>query len=158
LISDNARVPHVNIVGEVNGGDRKINSVGDPFSDLEYSAIALGVCDAACEETVAFAKSRMQTGRLLIEQQLVQLNINRMHTLTEALRSLLLRVAWEYDSSIQSGNGGLVMNYAAEVVQQVAELNLEIHAAGALSWIRKLKSSCAIPLFGLILPETRCSA
>ena len=52
-----------------------------------------------------------------------------MHILTEALRSFLLRVAWEYDNGIQSGNGGLVMNYAAEVVQQVAEINLEIHAA-----------------------------
>jgi acyl-CoA dehydrogenase len=130
LIFDNARVPHANIVGEVNGGDRKISSVGDPFSDLEYSAIALGACDAACEQTLAFAKKRMQAGRLLIEQQLIQLKINHMHMLTEAMRSFILRVAWEYDCSISSANGGLVMNYAAEVVQQVAELNLEIHAAG----------------------------
>jgi acyl-CoA dehydrogenase len=131
LIFENARVPHANIVGEVNGGDRKITSVGDPFSDLEYSSIALGVCDAACEQTLDFVKNRMQTGRLLIEQQHVQLQINRMYMLTEALRSFILRVAWEYDRSIPSGNGGLVMNYASEVVQQVAELNLEIHAAGA---------------------------
>jgi alkylation response protein AidB-like acyl-CoA dehydrogenase len=117
-------------VGEVNGGDRKVNSVGDPFSDLEYSAIALGVCDAACEESLAFLNNRSQCGRPLTDQQLVQLNINRMHTLTEALRSFLLRVAWEYDNGIPSGNGGLVMNYAAEVVQLVAEVNLEIHAAG----------------------------
>lgn len=130
LIFDNARVPHANIVGKVNGGDRKINSVGDPFGDLEYSAIALGVCDAACEQATGFVKSRMQAGRLLIEQQLVQLKINRMHALTEALRSFVLRVAWEYDCGIPSGNGGLVMNYACEVVQQVAELNQEIHATG----------------------------
>ncbi len=130
LIFDNARVPHANIVGEVNGGDRKISSVGDPFSDLEYSAIALGACDAACEQTLAFANNRMQAGRRLIEQQLIQLKINHMHMLTEAMRSFILRVAWEYDRGIPSANGGLVMNYAAEVVQQVAELNLEIHAAG----------------------------
>jgi acyl-CoA dehydrogenase len=130
LIFDNARVPHANIVGEVNGGDRKISSVGDPFSDLEYSAIALGACDAACEQTLAFAKNRMQAGRRLIEQQLIQLKINHMHMLTEAMRSFILRVAWEYDRSIPSANGGLAMNYASEVVQRVAELNLEIHAAG----------------------------
>ena len=130
LIFENARVPYANIVGEVNGGDRKVNSIGDPFSDLEYSAIALGVCDAACEDALTFAKNRSQHGRALTDQQLIQLNINRIHTLTEALRSFLLRVAWEYDNGIPSGNGGLVMNYAAEVVQQVAEVNLEIHAAG----------------------------
>jgi len=42
----------------------------------------------------------------------------------------VLRVAWECDCGIASGNGGLVMNYASEVVQQVAELNQEIHATG----------------------------
>lgn len=130
LIFDNARVPHANIVGEVNGGDRKISSVGDPYSDLEYSAISQGVCDAACEQTIAFAKSQKQARRPLIEQQLVQLKINHMYMLTEALRSFILRVAWEYDRGIPSGNGGLVMNYASDVVQQVADLNLEIHAMG----------------------------
>jgi len=129
LIFDNVRVPHANVVGEVNGGDRKVNSVGDPFSDLEYSAIALGVCDAACDEALAFVKHRSQCGRPLTDQQLVLININRMHTLTEALRSFLLRVAWGYDNGIRSANGGLVMNFAVDVVQQVAEVNLEIHAA-----------------------------
>jgi acyl-CoA dehydrogenase len=130
LIFDNARVPHANMVGEVDGGDRNINSVGDPFSDLEYSAIALGVCDAACEQATGLVKSRMQAGQLLIEQQLVQLNINRMCALTEALRFFVLRVAWEYDRGIPSGHGGLLMNYASEVAQQVAEFNQEIHAMG----------------------------
>ena len=130
LIFDNARVPHANMVGEVNGGDWKINSVGAPFSDLEYSAIALGVCDAACEQATGLVKSRMQAGQLLIEQQLVQLNINRMCALTEALRFFVLRVAWEYDRGIPSGYGGLLMNYASEVAQQVTELNQEIHAMG----------------------------
>lgn len=130
LIFENARVPHANIVGEVNGGDRKIVSVGDPFSDLEYSAIALGVCDAACEQTLALAKNRTQAGQALIKQQHILLKINRMYMLTEALRSFILRVACDYDRNIPSGNGGLVMNYASEVVQQVAELNLEIHATG----------------------------
>ena len=129
LIFDNVRVPHANIVGEIDSGDRKLNSVGDAFSDLEYGAIALGVCDAACEEALTLTKSRSQNGQPLKEQQLVQTNIGRMHMLTEAMRSFLLRVAWEYDNDIQSGNGGLVMNYAADVVQQVAETNLDIQAA-----------------------------
>jgi acyl-CoA dehydrogenase len=130
LIFENARVPHANVVGEVNGGERKTSSGGDPFGDLEYSANALGVCDAACEQALGLIKSRSQAGRRLFEQELVQLNINRMHALTEALRSFVLRVAWEYDCGLASGNGGLVMNYAAEAVQQVAELNQEIHATG----------------------------
>jgi acyl-CoA dehydrogenase len=130
LIFENARVPHANVVGDVNGGEKKISTLGDPFSDLEYSAIALGVCDAATQEALAFVKSRTQNGRPLKEQQLIQLKINHMLILTEALRALLLRVAWEYDEGIPSGNGGLLMNYATDVVQQVTETNLEIHADG----------------------------
>jgi acyl-CoA dehydrogenase len=130
LFFENARVPHANIVGEVNGGERKIRTVGDPFSDLEYSAIALGVCDAACKHTIEFVNRRTQAGRPIIEQQVVQLNLNRMCALTESLRSFVLKVAWEYDRRIPSANGGLLMNYAAEVVQQVAEFNQTIHAIG----------------------------
>lgn len=130
LVFENARVPHANIVGEVNGGERKINSIGDPFGDLEYSAIALGVCDAACAYANVFLKGRRQGRRLLAEQQQIQILFNRMYARTEALRSLVLRVAWEYDCNIHSGNGGLAMNYASDVVQQVTELNQEIHAIG----------------------------
>lgn len=129
LIFDNVHVPHVNIVGKVNGGDRKVSSLGDPFSDLEYSAIALGVCDAACEQALGFVKDETISGRRPIEQQVVQLTINRMYMLTEVLRSFILRVAWEYDAGIPSVNGGLVMNYASEIAQQVAELNQELQAS-----------------------------
>ena len=73
LIFENVRVPHANIVGEVDGGDRKVNSVGGPFSDLEYRAIALGVCDAACEEALALINSESENGQPLRAQQLVQL-------------------------------------------------------------------------------------
>lgn len=130
ILFDNVRVPHANIVGEVNGADKKISSLGDPFSDLEYGAIAVGVAVAACEQALTFAKTQKEAGRALIEQQLVQLKINRMHMLSEAARSLLLRAAWEYDRGIQSANGGLAMNCACDVVQEVTEMNLEIHASG----------------------------
>ncbi len=130
VIFDNVRVPHANVVGEVNGGDKKVSSLGDPFSDLEYSAIAVGVSIAACDQALAFSKTQKQAGRPLFEQQLIQLKINRMHMLTEAARALLLRAAWEYDCGIQSANGGLAMNYTSDVVQEVTEINLEIHNWG----------------------------
>ena len=69
---------------------------------------------------------------MLFEQQNVQLKINKMNMLTEALRSLVMRVAWEHDHKVHSANAGLAMNYSTDVIQEVTELNLEIHAvAGA---------------------------
>jgi alkylation response protein AidB-like acyl-CoA dehydrogenase len=130
LIFENARVPNANVVGGVNGADRRSRgdtSGGDIFGDLELAANALGVCDALCEQATAYAKSQKQGGRYLVEQQLVLLKLNRMHMLTEALRSFVLRIAWEHDAKIHSTNAGLAMNFSTEVFQDVAELNMDIH-------------------------------
>jgi len=64
-----------------------------------------------------------------VEQQLVLLKLNRMRMLTEALRSFVLRVAWEHDQKVHSANAGLAMNYSTEVIQQVSEINMDIHGA-----------------------------
>jgi alkylation response protein AidB-like acyl-CoA dehydrogenase len=57
---------------------------------------------------------------------LVQLKVNRMHALTEALRSFVLRVAWEHDKRIHSPNPGLAMNFSTDVVQEVTELYMDL--------------------------------
>ena len=73
------------------------------------------------------AKTAKQGGQPLFAQQIVQLKINKMNMLTEALRSFVMRVAWEHDNKIHSPNAGLAMNYSTDVIQEVTELNLEIH-------------------------------
>jgi alkylation response protein AidB-like acyl-CoA dehydrogenase len=64
-----------------------------------------------------------------MEHQLVQLRLNEMHMLTEALRSYVMRVAWLHDRKEHSANAGLVMNYSSDVIQRVTRLNMEIHGA-----------------------------
>jgi alkylation response protein AidB-like acyl-CoA dehydrogenase len=136
LIFENARVPHANVVGEVNGAYKKSTgdtSGGDLFGDLELAANALGVCEAACEQALHLARTQMQGGKLLKEQQVVQLKINKMHMLTEALRSFVLRVACEHDQKTHSPNAGLAVNFSADVIQDVTELNMDIHdSAGCM--------------------------
>src|SRR3954467_9218344 len=137
MIFENARVPHANVVGPVNGSDMKTQPAGDRtggdlFGDLELAANALGVCDDACEQAMKHARTAKQGGQVLFEQQNVQLKINKMNMLTEALRSMVMRVAWEHDHRVHSANAGLAMNYSTDVIQEVTELNLDIHGgAGA---------------------------
>src|SRR3974390_2594762 len=132
MIFENARVPHANVVGEVNGATRRSGGQGgdttggDLFGDLELCANALGICDDACESALRHAKGAKQGGQPLFAQQSVQLAINRMYMLTEALRSFVLRVAWEHDMRIHSPNAGLAMNFSADAVQEVAELYMEV--------------------------------
>jgi alkylation response protein AidB-like acyl-CoA dehydrogenase len=130
LIFENARVPHINVVGEVNGGNRIRTGTAAEFSDIELAANALGVCDAACESALNLARTRTQGGKPLIEQQLVQLAIGRMHMLTEALRSFVLRTAWEMDQGgYSSVNTVLVMNFSSDTIQEVTQLNMDVHGA-----------------------------
>jgi len=132
LIFENARVPHANVVGEVNSGMKKNKgdtTGGDLFGDLELAANALGVCEDAVGMAMNFARTQKRGGKLVFDNQLVQLKLNEMHMLTEALRSFVLRVAWEHDRKMHSANGGLVMNYSTDVIQRVTGLNMEIHGA-----------------------------
>jgi len=81
---------------------------------------------------LALAQGRKQRGRPLSDQQLVQLKLNRMHLLTEALRSFVMRVAWEHDHRMHSANAGLCMNFSTDVIQEVTELNFDLHAGAGL--------------------------
>jgi acyl-CoA dehydrogenase len=134
MIFENARVPHANVVGQVNTSDMKTRQAGDRtggdiFGDLELCANALGVCDDACEQAKKHVGTARQGGRPLGDQQLIQLKLNKMHMLTEALRSFVLRVAWEHEQKIHSANAGLAMNFSTDVIQDVAELYMEIRGA-----------------------------
>ena len=133
LIFENARVPHVNVVGSVGTGSVKAGggdtTGGDLFGDLELSANAVGVCDDAVEMAMDFAHTHKRAGKFLIEHQLVQLSINEMHMLTEALRTFVMRVAWEHDQGRRSANGVLMVNYSTDVIQKVTKLNMKVHGA-----------------------------
>jgi alkylation response protein AidB-like acyl-CoA dehydrogenase len=132
MIFENARVPHANVVGPVNGATRKSGGQGgdttggDLFGDLELAANALGICDDACESALRHARTATQGGQPLFAQQTIQLQINRMYMLTEALRAFVLRVAWEHDMKVHSANAGLAMNFSSDAVQEVAELYMEV--------------------------------
>ncbi len=131
LIFEDARVPHANLVGEVNRG-RTGDGVGSLFNDLELAANAVGVCEAACEQALHTAQTRRQGGRPLKDQQIIQLKLGRMHMLTEALRSYVLRVAWECDQQMRSPHAALVTAFSCDVIEAVTELSMDIHdAAGA---------------------------
>jgi acyl-CoA dehydrogenase len=142
MIFENARVPHANVVGQVNTSDMKTKAAGDRtggdiFGDLELAANAVGVCTDACEQALAHARTAKQGGRLLFDQQIIQLKLNRMHMLTEALRSMVMRVAWEHDQKLHSANAGLAMNFSTDVIQEVTEINLEVHGGAGCSMARR---------------------
>jgi len=136
LIFENARVPHTNLVGEVNGAAKVRTGDRSQFNDLELAANALGVCEAAVEMAMSFARTQSRAGKPLIDHQLVQLKLSEMHVLTEALRSFVMRTAWERDRAVLRDktmldfiNADFVMNFSKDVIQRITRLNMDIHGA-----------------------------
>ena len=131
LIFENARVPHANVLGEVNGGTRARQKGGvAEFNDFELACNALGVCEDACESALDLAKAQKRGGRLLIEHQSVQSKLAEMHMLTEALRSFVMRVAQEIDRAAHgAATIVLLMNFSSDVIQRVTSLNMAVHGA-----------------------------
>lgn len=133
LIFENARVPHANVVGQVNGATKASvgdTTGGDIFGDLELAANAVGVCDDAIGMAMSFARTHKRAGKPIMDSQIVQLKLNEMHALNESLRSYVMRVAWERDQGGPVGaNAGLAMNLATDIIQRVTRLNMDIHGA-----------------------------
>ncbi len=134
LIFENARVPHANMVGEVNGGVKARSRDISQFGDIELAANALGICDAAGEMAMQYAQTRTQEGRPLVGHQTVQLRLSEMHVLTEALRSFVMRTAWERELATRRNqpagnfvNAQFVMIFSKNAVQRVTRLNMDIH-------------------------------
>jgi alkylation response protein AidB-like acyl-CoA dehydrogenase len=129
LIFEDARVPHANLVGEPHKGQKVRSGVAAEFSDFELAANALGICDAAVEYAMAFAKKEKRAGKALWDHQLVQLNVHEMHMLTETLRSYVMRCAWEMETKVHGTlSPVLVMAYASDVLQRVTKLNMDVHS------------------------------
>jgi alkylation response protein AidB-like acyl-CoA dehydrogenase len=131
LIFEDVRVPHANIVGEVNGGVKARAGDTSEFGDLELAANGLGVCEAALEMAVEHARNRRQGGKQIIEHQAIQLKLTEMHMLTEALRSFTIRTAEEAQADEKKNNIAL-MNFATDVIQRVTHLNMDVHGGAGV--------------------------
>jgi alkylation response protein AidB-like acyl-CoA dehydrogenase len=129
LIFEDARVPQADMLGALNGAMKHHGGKNAKFAELEYSANAVGVCDAAVEMAMKHARREKHGGRPLADQQMVQLQLSEMHMMTEALRSFALRVATEADDEEAEhfAHSHFLMNFATEAIQRVCNLNQEIH-------------------------------
>lgn len=129
LIFENARVAQSDMMGKLHGAMSHHGGKNAKFAELEYSANAVGVCDAAVEMAMRHARHETRGGRPLADQQTVQLQLSEMNMVTEALRSFMLRVATESDDEGDEhfAHSHFLMNFATEAIQRVCNLNQVIH-------------------------------
>src|SRR5208337_1288464 len=105
IILDNCEVPAVNRLGEEGQGLKIALSALDG-GRIGIAAQAVGLAQAALDESVKFARARKAFGKSISEFQAIQFMLADMHTEIEAARALLYHAAALKDLTFSSGAPG----------------------------------------------------
>lgn len=132
LVFDDTRIPEHNVLGEVGRGlstAMKAINVGR----LNMAMGAVGLSQAALEESIKFATTRQQFGRPLGGFQLVQEMVVEIATLTQTSRLLGMHAA----RALDAGDSGrqecsMAKYYCGESANKAASLALQVHGGAGL--------------------------
>jgi alkylation response protein AidB-like acyl-CoA dehydrogenase len=134
LFFDNVRIPkRWMFVGPEEYSDWVVNNLG--FGNTSVGVVALGLARAAFEETLAYAKERIQGGKPLIDHYAMQVRLHRMFAKVEALRALT-RAVWEVNARAfppLPEYAFAVKTYCTETAMEVVDEGVQIHGANGLT-------------------------
>ena len=120
------RVPASALLGEVGHGMRLALGTLDVFR-TSVGAAACGMARRALDEAVARVKSRIQFGKPLAEQQLVQAQLADMATELDAARLLVYRAAWEKDrGELAAVEVAMAKMFATEAAQRIIDRAVQL--------------------------------
>ncbi len=127
LIFEDCRVPAENLLG--NEGDGfKIMLADLDGGRIGIGSLACGVMRACLEESIKYAKGRVQFGRPIADFQAVQWMIADMATELEAAENMVLRAAWLKDQGVRfTQAASMAKLFATEAANRAAYKAVQIH-------------------------------
>lgn len=127
LSFDNARVEPGMTVGEEGHGFKV--AMGDlVIARIHTAARAIGLARGALEDSVAYAKERVQFGEPIADKQAIRFKIAGMAARIEASRALLHRICADYDAGRPSNlQASMVKLHATEMAERVTSEGIQIH-------------------------------
>jgi alkylation response protein AidB-like acyl-CoA dehydrogenase len=134
LAFDDCRLPREALLGELGGGF-KIAMMALDGGRIGIASQALGIARVALEESVAYARGRVQFGRPIAEFQAIQWMIADSETELAAARLLTLQAA----SLKERGEpftqaAAMAKLFASEAAFRICDRNLQIH--GGAGYVR----------------------
>ena len=100
---DDVHLEKKHLIGEnekkTGGRTSTKESLGNERSGI--TAISWGIIERTYEETVKYAKTRVQFGKPIAEFQAVQLKIARMYTHLKNVENIIFRTAWMQKNGIR---------------------------------------------------------
>ena len=128
LIFENCRIPDRDRVTPIGQG-LKFQSDLAKGSHVEAAAIALGIARRAFDESLEYARNRVQGGKPIAGHQSVQLMLSEMAMLVEASRNFVWRTAIRGEEEPFEPHYSLLCKpFVAEAAFKCAKIGLEIWA------------------------------
>ncbi|MGA2159623.1 MAG: acyl-CoA dehydrogenase [Dehalococcoidia bacterium] len=127
LVFENCKIPKSNLLGEPGKGIRyALESIDS--SRVTVAAQALGIAQAAFDDALAYAQTRVQFGKPLCQHQAIQWMLADMATQIDAARMMVYRAAWLKDRGVHfMKEAAMAKLFAGEVSSFVTNKAVQIH-------------------------------
>jgi alkylation response protein AidB-like acyl-CoA dehydrogenase len=136
LVFDGVHVPATNLLGGREGEGFKHAMSGLEVGRINVAARAVGVAQAAFNDSIRYAQQRQTFGLPIAQHQAIQLKLADMATKIEAARLLLQKAAARKDSGERCDlEAGMAKLFATETCQEVALEAMRIH--GGFGYIKE---------------------
>jgi butyryl-CoA dehydrogenase len=127
LVFENCKVPKENLLGE-EGMGFKIAMKALDSGRIGIAAQALGIAEAALEESIKYSKEREQFGKPIAKFQAIQWMIADMAKEIEAARMLMYHAAYLKDKGLNfTKEAAMAKCYSSEVAMRATTKALQIH-------------------------------
>ncbi len=127
LAFDHCRVPASCMVGE-EGRAFYLATAGLEIARAHTAARSIGLAQGSLEDSIKYAKERVQFGEAIENFQAIRFKLADMATQIEASRSLLYAVCEKIDMGVRCDTeAAMVKLFASEMSEQVTSEGLQIH-------------------------------
>jgi alkylation response protein AidB-like acyl-CoA dehydrogenase len=136
LVFENCRIPDANRLSDVGQGFKIALATLDG-GRIGIAAQAVGIAQAALDQSVKYAKERVQFGKPLAALQAIQWMIADMATEIEAARLLVYESAWMKDRKMKGFGrySAMAKLFAAEAAMRATTKAIQIH--GGYGYIKE---------------------
>ncbi len=133
LYFEDMEVPVENVLGEEGQGYvNALKILANGRAGL--AARCLGSCQYLVDRSVRYAQERVQFGKPIFEQQIIQHYLAEMAMETEVLRAFTYKVAWQMDQGEDVVKEAAMLKlFASEVYNRVADKAVQVH--GGIGYI-----------------------
>jgi butyryl-CoA dehydrogenase len=137
VILKDCRIPKANLLGQ-EGMGFKIAMMTLDLCRIGIAAQALGIAEAALEESVRYSKERVQFDKPISTFQAIQWMLADMATEIEVSRYLAYNAAWCYDQGLPYGKeAAMAKLMASETAVRQTDTAVQIH--GGIGYIKGQK-------------------